>query len=216
MMSDHVGFDVLNELLDDRLEPAQRERVQQHLARCEPCAATWSALRDVQTRSRLLPTALPEPEGLWEDIQHSIRRPRTATPLRPAWLLAAAAVVLIAITSGVTAWLMRSADSARTATARPAADAVAGLPAAFIAAEEGYAADVAELRALFEGARPSLAPETVRVVEQSLATIDDALVEALSALLADPGNVELVGLIGATYRQKIELLRRAAELPHSL
>lgn len=216
MMSDHVDFAAMNDLLDGSLEPERRAVTVRHLDACEACAGAWTALRDVHARSRSLPTALPEPEGLWEDIRDSIERSRTVTPRAPYWLLAAAAVVLVALTSGVTAWLMRTTDSPRSVAVRPAANATEVLPAAFLAAEQGYAADVAELRALFESARPSLAPETIRVVEQSLATIDDAIVEARRALLADPGNVELVGLIGATYRQKIELLRRAAELPHSL
>lgn len=215
-MNDHASFEVLNDLLDDRLEPAQHATVMRHVEQCAECSRTWSALRSGLADAMALPAELPAPDRLWDDIRVSLRPRRVAVPRPPAWVLAAAAMFLIALSSGVTAWWMNRHEAGESVAAQARTGTTPVLPAAFVAAERGYAADVADLRALFERARPSLAPETIRVVEQSLATIDDAIAEARRALLADPGNMELAELIGATYRQKIELLRRAAELPHSL
>jgi hypothetical protein len=90
------------------------------------------------------------------------------------------------------------------------------LPASFSATESAYLANVAELEALLDSERAALAPATVAVVEAALATIDAAIAEARTALLADPANHELAERLGANYRQKVELLRRAAEFPRSL
>jgi hypothetical protein len=139
----------------------------------------------------------------------------------PRWL-AAAALVLMALSSGLTAlYLQRPGDGARVAaradaSISAAADDPAVLPASFSATESAYLANVAELEALLDSERAALAPATVAVVEAALATIDAAIAEARTALLADPANHELAERLGANYRQKVELLRRAAEFPRSL
>jgi hypothetical protein len=52
-------------------------------------------------------------------------------------------------------------------------------------------------------------------VEASLRVIDDAIDEARHALAADPANLDLLDLLAASYERKLELLRRANELPPS-
>jgi hypothetical protein len=149
------------------------------------------------------------------------RDPRRAPRYAPGWL-AAAALVLMALSSGLTAlYLQRPGDGARVAvradaSMSAAADDPAVLPASFSATESAYLANVAELEALLDSERAALAPATVAVVEAALATIDAAIAEARTALLADPANHELAERLGANYRQKVELLRRAAEFPRSL
>ena len=53
---------------------------------------------------------------------------------------------------------------------------------------------------------------TVRVLEQNLAVIDRAIVEAGRALAADPGNAYLNAHFARTMRRKLDLLRQAATL----
>ena len=142
-----------------------------------------------------------------------------------AWL-AVAGLGLVVASSGTTVLLMRGAAGTEgtpaggTATPslplRDAPSAVAGatlLPASLAAAEAGYLSDVEALQHLFDRQRAVLAPATIAIVERSLATIDAAIGEARFALLADPSNDELARFLDSNYRQKVELLRRAAELP---
>jgi hypothetical protein len=86
------------------------------------------------------------------------------------------------------------------------------LPVAWQAAERGYLASVEELRGQLEEQRGRLSPGTIAAVERTLATIDVAIAEAREALLRDPANVALSELLASDYRQKVELLRRAAQL----
>ena len=131
--------------------------------------------------------------------------------------------MLIVVSSGITTLIVRRGSrSGEIVTAlQPAggtnpapttARNATAVPISLAAAEQGYLASVKELQALFEKQRPRLTPETIAVVERSLAAIDVAIAEARAALLADPANEDLARLLGASYRQKVDLLRRAAEI----
>ena len=56
-------------------------------------------------------------------------------------------------------------------------------------------------------------PQTIEVVRRNMAIIDQAIREAQSALAADPANGDLNQAVSAAYKTKINLLRRAVELP---
>jgi hypothetical protein len=79
--------------------------------------------------------------------------------------------------------------------------------------EAKYAGVSRELARTVEERRAQLAPETVAQVERSLATIDTAIAEARAALARDPGNRDIVVLLAARWEQRLDLLRRATELP---
>lgn len=242
----HVRWEVLNDFVDGRLDAAAAEGARVHLAECTACRGAADALRELSHEARRLKPSLEPDEALWGEIAQVIaaggggdprirvEHPGLGTPslphprdarshtrgrpflASPRWL-AAAAVALMALSSGVTAYLMRdrSIDVAEAGDGRGAARAAA-LPAGFTASEKAFLADVAELDALLATQRQSLSPATIAVVERSLATIDAAIAEARVALLADPANQQLAELLAANYRQKVELMRRAAEFPNSI
>jgi hypothetical protein len=56
-------------------------------------------------------------------------------------------------------------------------------------------------------------PATVAVIDSCLVKIDAAIAEARAALRRDPQSAGLAGLLTVTYRQKLDLLKRAADLP---
>jgi hypothetical protein len=117
----------------------------------------------------------------------------------PRWVLAAAAALLVAVSSGATALLLnRNPDRL---TARP--------PDRLAALEAEYTAATQDLTAALERARSRLAPETLASIEKSLGLIDAALEESRQALARDPGNEGLRMLVVAAWRQKVDLLRRA-------
>jgi len=129
-------------------------------------------------------------------------------------LLAAAAVLLVATSSVVTATLFRRGSQARVVAQQSAVPAAprGGEPTGPAAVSAGYERAAADLAATLEARRDALAPETVAKVEASLRVIDSAIAEARTALARDPGNQTLVELLSVTYRQKLDVLHRAAEL----
>lgn len=139
-------------------------------------------------------------------------------PARPAmwsrWRVAAAAVLLVAASSAITTLVLRSGEgTGPTVVAGTASAAI--LPAAVAEAEEGYLASVRELSVALDVARQELSPRTIAIVERNLALIDAAIAESREALVRDPGNRVLLDVLAGTYRQKLELLRRAAQLASS-
>ena len=61
--------------------------------------------------------------------------------------------------------------------------------------------------------RSRLQPEAVAVIDSCLTTIDRAIKESRTALTNAPDNTIIAELLQLTYQQKVDLLRRAAELP---
>lgn len=192
----------------------------------DPPVGLWTAIESsiVARGARSRRVAARGPYAMDANDAHARRASASRAPAYGRAWLAAAALALVVASSGVTALVMSAGLGSRgevTIAAR-AAGAAGGqsggsaaqiLPASLAAAESGYLTDVGELQRLFDRQRSVLSPSTLAVVEHSLATIDAAIDEARSALLADPSNGELARLLDSTYRQKVELLRRAAELP---
>jgi hypothetical protein len=218
-MTDHLSWDTLNDLADERLDARARHAAMTHLATCAECEDALAALSATTRAARALPPSIDPPDEVWGSIRQSIEGGKVAQLGRggPVWWatprrLAAAAAVLILASSGVTALVMRRAATTGDTTfvSTPAGNTM--LPVALQAAERGYLASVGELHTMLQEQRGTLAPATIASVERSLATIDMAIAEARAALLADPANAALADLLASNYRQKIELLRRATEL----
>ncbi|MCC6317922.1 MAG: hypothetical protein IT361_09550 [Gemmatimonadaceae bacterium] len=136
-------------------------------------------------------------------------RSRVTWWMSPRWL-AAAAVALVSVSSGLTLLIVRGSAARVTVTRADAGASM--LPAQWQAAERGYQASVVELRAQLDTQRAGLDPATAAAVERSLVTIDAAIAEAREALLRDPASAALAELLASNYRQKVELLRRATLL----
>jgi len=64
-----------------------------------------------------------------------------------------------------------------------------------------------------EQRRSRLQPEAIAVIDSCLTTIDRAIKESRTALAEEPNNTTIAELLQLTYQQKVDLLRRAAELP---
>ncbi len=79
-------------------------------------------------------------------------------------------------------------------------------------ADANYDQAVADLEKLLATNRSRLDPETVRILEANLQTIDQAIEQSRKALRADPANVYLNNHFAASRNRKIALLRRASAL----
>jgi hypothetical protein len=209
----------LSEYLDDELAPTERAAIESHLETCRDCSAVLSDLRRVVDRARHLDDRPPR-RDLWPGIAQRIG----ATPAHPRVIgrrwsfsvpqLAAAAVALMTL-SGGTVWLIQSPGSAPSNLPVAAVDSPSVTPVAMTAghnAAQSYAAAVADLERVLAGGRGQLDTTTIRVIEQNLAAIDQAIAQAQRALEADPANMYLNTHLAETMRRKLELLRQAATL----
>jgi hypothetical protein len=220
--------DRLSEYVDGELDAAERAALDVHLQLCERCAATVAELREVLERARGLEPSAPETD-LWPAIEARIAAPRKARvpdlwvrradPGARAWSprrwsfslpqLAAAAVLLVALSSA-TVWTLLSRRPAAVAPpAGPQAAAVVQ-PAGFEVAR--YDATIADLERVLKEHRGELDAETVRVIEQNLLIIDQATEQARKALAADPANRYLNGHLAAQLARKVTLLRQATAI----
>ena len=112
--------DRLSEYLDGEMKPAERQRLEAHLAECAACSVALADLREVVARARALEDA-PPAEDLWPGIEAQLTprtpgvRPRGGTIVdgRAWWgrrfdlglpQLAAAAVLLVTLSAGAV-WL---------------------------------------------------------------------------------------------------------------
>jgi hypothetical protein len=109
------------------------------------------------------------------------------------------------------------AESAIVAAARPAVPNQSrrpGTPAVVpvVLPWAQYDTAAADLERILEEGRGKLRPETVRAIEQSVASIDRAIRQARQALTQDPANEYLSRHLAETMKRKLELLRQAAAI----
>lgn len=144
---------------------------------------------------------------------------RRRTVQVPRWLLAAAAVTVMALSSGVTALLMSrpaggggETGDGPVATTTPAATAVPTALVAFEQGERSYRAAIDDLERLLAAKRDRMMPETAATLDRNLAIIDAAIEDSRRALEADPNNHELAQMLNSVYETKVSTLQRAVEL----
>jgi anti-sigma factor RsiW len=205
----------LSEYLDGELPASDRAALEAHLEICNDCSALLGELRRVVDRARVVEEYAPR-RDLWPGIASRIGATPAASPrIGRRWSfslpqLAAAAILLMTL-SGGSVWLLRSSVPPRVAgpiasMATPVASNASN------SASQSYAAAVADLERVLAAGRGQLDTTTVRVIEQNLAAIDQAIAQAQRALLADPANLYLNTHLAETMRRKLDLLRQAATL----
>ena len=190
----------LDEYVDGQLEAAEAAAVEMHLAECTQCRAELEALRSLLAKAKALPRSVAPPPSVWRSIERRTAgaRPESVTPLRRSrarvFWLAAAAIALMVMSSSLTSlWLKRGSGGS-----------------SFTASQAEYSRATAELAGQLERNHAELSPRTLAVLQRNLAIIDGAIAEAEAALRSDPGDASLEEMLLARYRQRLELLQRAA------
>lgn len=130
-------------------------------------------------------------------------------------VLAIAATLFIAVTAlVVTRDRMVGESSSQVANAPDSLPQNDAKPSASISAVLAqYDEATSDLTKDLEQRRPRLQPEAVAVLDSCLTTIDRAIQESRTALQETPENTTIAELLQFTYQQKLDLLRRASELP---
>jgi len=231
----------LSDYLDDELTREERDAVEAHLAACPACATTLADLQRVVERARSIGPRPPRTD-LWPGIASRIasRSPLHTSAKRISFTLsqlAAAAVVLIALSSAV-GWQLagRSANHLRQGYGGQEASRYPGVVATerlahpeierstereasaerslqpVSLADAQYDAAVADLEHALAKGRGRLDKTTIAIVEENLSIIDQAIAQAREALASDPANTYLSGHLVEARRKKLDLLRRATAL----
>lgn len=204
-MSCHGVRDRLDDFADGLLEVREAEAVQIHLASCDACSTTLGEIRDLVALAGSLPRQIDPPHDLWPEILTTIDSREGRVSVRRS-LLAAAAVALITVSSGVTTLVLRESGDAVDAV--PAA----GIPGGLVAIETHFVSAVRELEVALWARRGSLSPQVMDVLERNLEILDAAIREARAALAGQPANRDLAEMLWSTYSVKLDLLQRATSL----
>jgi anti-sigma factor RsiW len=198
----HLSETRINDYIDDVLDSDERAAVAQHLEACPPCRNEVETLRALMQRVGELPVSIHPDRDLRADIWRQVDRPSLWHWRYP---LAAAAILLIAISSVITVLVTRdrSQPVVRATEAQPSTVDLVNL-------ESQYSSEVTALQETLREHRDQLAPETVRILEENLRIIDNAIQEARSALANDPQSGMLAELLRSAYQRKLDLLKQVA------
>jgi anti-sigma factor RsiW len=224
-----MTHEVIKHLLDDYvtgdLTEEARPPVEDHVATCALCADEVESLKRILAQAAGLPKSIDPPVDAWSNIRSAISRDESAVKASGSvpssgvrqrrYVLAAAAILVAVLSSAGTAVYMKehySGAGSSKAAGNASTEATPATLAAFTIEENNYLRTASMLQDLLDQQEASLAPETVAQLKASLRTIDEAILEARNALARDPANRLLVEMLSASYRQKVDLLRRTTEL----
>ena len=229
MNSQHERWaECLSDFLDGTLESHEHEDCEAHLAECGSCRRVLEELRAVVASAQALTDRSPS-RDLWPGIAAALQAPiegesaphgqvialptATQAPVRRAWStpqLAAAAIVLMALSASMTWWATPGAGP--VAGVDPAPGAVTMAAVTLPGPSDGLAGELQTLQGQLEALMPSLDPETILVLEQNLSVIERAIEDSRRALAQDPANEFLTDHLDRAYERKVDYLREAAEI----
>jgi PIN domain nuclease of toxin-antitoxin system len=194
-----------------------------HLRECAACAEDVGRLRALMTRARELPHRAAVPDDLWPSIRSRIEARKIVTmnadatalrsgpPPRRGVRRTIAAVGALATLTAAAVVLGITDNRTRRGVAR--VDSTLELPAvptSMVAdSTSAYEEESKQLLDRLELQRALLRPEAAQALDADLRTIDAAIAELEDAIARDPKNPALRQLLASSYRQKVELLKRA-------
>jgi hypothetical protein len=207
----HLTEEERQSAADGTLDARRQAAVQEHLAACDECSADVARLRTLLARARTAPDAPAGAADQWPAIRERIERgkivplPGAATPRRGAdWrqigiaVAAAAAMVTIFVV----------ARPRTLATVGPVGPAGGTGITAVADSTTLYREQIADLMSDLELRRGLLRTETSVAIDRELKECDVAIAELDSALKADPTNPALRQMLAASYRRKLDVLKR--------
>ena len=158
-----------------------------------------------------LATGIKPSRDLWPGIEAAISAPAERSWFSPYLAQAAAVVLLVGASSGLT-WLVMQ-DEAQPVQVAVAPDLVFQ-QASFARYElgPGFQDARSRLRSQLEDELAKLSPESREEVESNLDTIRAAIAEINEALEAEPDNTLLQELLLRTYRDELTVMRRVGGL----
>ncbi len=194
---------------DGTLDARRLADMAAHLEACEECAADVARLRALIARAREGAPLRESVPDEWPAIRARIERgkvvalPGTPAARRPwRWIVSGvAAAVLVVLTFAIG---RRPSGDPGPLFAPP--DSVAFTASADSA--NAYREQIADLMSDLELRRGLLRTETSAAIDRDLKECDVAIAELDSAIKADPNNPALRQMLAASYRRKLDVLKR--------
>jgi hypothetical protein len=194
---------------DGTLEARRAAEISSHLDVCAECAADVARLRSLIARAREAGSSQESAADEWPAIRARIELgkvvalPSAASAQRPwRWIAAGvAAAVLIMLTFAI----------GRRPLGDPGPNDAPPDSVAFTAAADSanaYREQIADLMSDLELRRGLLRTETSAAIDRDLKECDVAIAELDSAIKADPNNPALRQMLAASYRRKLDVLKR--------
>lgn len=175
----------------------------------------WCSMNDKELDDKLtaatgrLATAMKPERDLWPGIEAAITQPATGRGWQGVFAQAAAIILLIGGSSGLT-YLAVHEDRDPTVPGAPYAalqfQPVSGSFGSQYNLGPNFQDARNDLATMLQDALQKLAPETRAEVEKNMAAIHQAIVEINRALDKQPDNALLQELLLSTYRQELALM----------
>jgi anti-sigma-K factor RskA len=228
----HPNEDVLNELVDGTLGPAERTGTERHLASCTGCRTLVDDLRELRRAIGALELREP-PARAWSRIERAIRlqadgargfqpgdlHPRSVfTRLkasRSVWLsVAAAAIIVLAAAATLRLGLFGTHPAAppSDASAQTGADAAQAVEMELRQASDHYEKAIKGLEQIANTEQGTLDPRTASTLQKNLAVIDQAISESRTALHTQPNSEPAQQSLIDNFKSKISLLQDTVAL----
>lgn len=195
-----------HEEMNDELSPEMKNRIDALAREIQPERDLWQGIQ----------SAISDGKIVRPDFTAEGREPTPATAVvnwRRVGMFAAAAMLLVAFSSGITAYLVRAPLAPMEGGLEPGLTEFETVAwEGFLAAERSYQSITDELLASLAAQRNELAPETIEIVEHNLRLINEAITAARAALERDPANRKLVGKLTDMYRTRVNFLADMSRL----
>ena len=219
----HLSEEDRHRIADGTMDDERRAVIAAHLTIC------WNCKADVAHLTKALPVMrqTSEPtapvDELWSGIHDRIEQGKIVslgapTPESPpavapkqrriSWLWLAPAGIAAAVVIALFAL-----PAKRTGDARQTTTMVADTGTTLVSVVDSSYAYEREAQVLLDKLqlqRALLRPETAQALDRDLHVVDVAIAELKDAVTRDPLNPALRQLLAASYRQKVDLLKRAS------
>lgn len=229
-------LDLVSDVIDGTLTPAQRAEADTHLASCESCRHVVADLRRIQQATGTV-ERLPAPPGAWSRIEARLladsgfaaahgayRRGRGMSWRSTVWL-AAAAVLVVAV--GTALFLAYARGVSPTTTTAGAGNVTNGTNASQTAlvesveAELQLAADhyekaIAALEQVASQSDNTLDPAVTATLRSNLQIIDQAINDSRVALRVQPDDSVAQESLFEAFRRKVALLQDTIALMNEM
>jgi hypothetical protein len=235
----HPSEEVLNELVDGTLGPAETAEAERYVAGCAQCRSVVDELRELGRAVDSLPLREP-PARVWPHIERALRTARdldtepddVARRVQPSerdrgaafthvgrsrfvWIgLAAAAVIVLAAALTLRLPRSRAADARSEGTTQIAgtADTAQAVEAELRQASEHYEKAIKGLEQIANAEQGALDPGTAETLRKNLAVIDQAINESRTALHAQPNSEPAQQSLIDSFKTKIAVLQDTVAL----
>ena len=223
-MNRREALKLMDDFLEGNLPDDVRIAFEAHLLTDPVCQDELNRQRSLLSEASSLPRDLPPRRDLWPGIRSRIgegdgkSEPASGDAVtrpvkwrriwRPATTIAA--ICLIGLAAVFTGRFLGAGRDGQSGLVGLVTDLYE--LGGWNEVEEEFLKAISDLNATFEMRRESIPGPALRVIEESLQVIDDAIATSRSAVAENPFNMELQTFLSDTYRQKVELLEWTTQI----